>query len=349
MKIIEFSQIFLTISVLICFAIQNCKEFRSSPGYFKVRANSGLILREKPTRESNKILTLPKHTTGEIIEETKIRENINGRKGDWLKVKHNERIGYIFSGYASISKDLATFQDENDFDFHLNEIPKIESGNYETLKSDRYTLTLKSERTKEINQFFSATEKIYTGSDYKNETFGRIVFTSKSGQLFAELSAYDDTFSKQKGSISQIFYADRFYCHACCDASGYPKAYLTTETKIFSTNAHLTQRDGICHSESLEGPFGDWSETKVELKNNQDKNRLLVLISQPDCEDFFAKVTEKERDALKTFIPDKFKENIFLVFQFHKDNIEFKKYFNKSIPSDFFDEWNSLQYSLEEN
>lgn len=77
--------------------------------YFKVVAKKGTILRDKPKLIGKKLLVIPEEVIGEILEETKERESIENRIGNWLKVEYNGKTGWIFSGATIIKDDREDF------------------------------------------------------------------------------------------------------------------------------------------------------------------------------------------------------------------------------------------------
>ena len=70
---------------------------------------TGVVLRDKPKVTGKKILIIPEDTIGEILEETKEREVIETRIGNWLKVEYNGKLGWIFSGFTIVKEDKEDF------------------------------------------------------------------------------------------------------------------------------------------------------------------------------------------------------------------------------------------------
>src|SRR5690606_18802027 len=74
--------------------------------YF-VTAPNGLVLRDNPDKNANKITTVPYKSEVKSLENTKIRLDIldNGKliEGEWMKVSFHDDYdiytGYVFSGY----------------------------------------------------------------------------------------------------------------------------------------------------------------------------------------------------------------------------------------------------------
>ena len=78
--------------------------------HYKVVVKNGTILRDKPKLSGKKISIIPEDTIGEILEETKEREVIENRIGNWLKVDYNGKMGWIFSGFTIVKEDKEDFQ-----------------------------------------------------------------------------------------------------------------------------------------------------------------------------------------------------------------------------------------------
>lgn len=74
--------------------------------YF-VTAYNGLILRDSPDKNANKVITIPYKSEVKSLENTKIRLNLLDKgkliEGEWIKVRFNNHsdthTGYVFSGY----------------------------------------------------------------------------------------------------------------------------------------------------------------------------------------------------------------------------------------------------------
>ncbi len=77
--------------------------------YFKVVAKGGTPLRDKPKVTGKKLINIPEEVIGEILEETKEREVIDTRIGNWLKVEHSGKTGWIFSGFTIVKEDKEDF------------------------------------------------------------------------------------------------------------------------------------------------------------------------------------------------------------------------------------------------
>ena len=77
--------------------------------YFKVVAKGGAPLRDTPKLAGKKLINIPEEVIGEVLEETKEREAIETRIGNWLKVEYNGKTGWIFSGFTIVKEDKEDF------------------------------------------------------------------------------------------------------------------------------------------------------------------------------------------------------------------------------------------------
>ncbi|MEM7184876.1 MAG: SH3 domain-containing protein [Spirochaetota bacterium] len=67
--------------------------------YKYVTSSSGLVLRQKPKRRSNRITTLPYASKVEILQEFGEEKTISGATGKWLQVRYKGKKGWAFGGF----------------------------------------------------------------------------------------------------------------------------------------------------------------------------------------------------------------------------------------------------------
>lgn len=61
---------------------------------------SGLVLRDSPSRSGRQIALIPFRSSLQI-EETDVRETVNGTSGFWSKTSHEGKQGFVFGGYLT--------------------------------------------------------------------------------------------------------------------------------------------------------------------------------------------------------------------------------------------------------
>ncbi|MDX2279996.1 MAG: SH3 domain-containing protein [Saprospiraceae bacterium] len=69
--------------------------------WYKVTAPSGLVLRKGPDRTTAKIGAVPFDEEVLSCDNTGIRETIEEKTGEWLKVTWADKTGYLFSGFLT--------------------------------------------------------------------------------------------------------------------------------------------------------------------------------------------------------------------------------------------------------
>ncbi len=100
---------FFIISVCILFIQCHQKaEIQKKSEKLFVVSSDGLILREKPSKDSKKILLIPFGAETELMENSGEQDYIDGFFADWKKIKYNDKEGYVFSAY--LAKDLNEYR-----------------------------------------------------------------------------------------------------------------------------------------------------------------------------------------------------------------------------------------------
>ena len=65
----------------------------------KVKAASGLSIRNEPSINSTILTTAPNHATLTILDENAASDNIGGKNGSWYKVEYQGVTGYAWGNY----------------------------------------------------------------------------------------------------------------------------------------------------------------------------------------------------------------------------------------------------------
>lgn len=72
-----------------------------SQKWYLVSAPSGLILREGPNRNTDKLDAIPFGEEVLLCSATNLDETIEGKSGSWIKVTWADKTGYLFSGFLT--------------------------------------------------------------------------------------------------------------------------------------------------------------------------------------------------------------------------------------------------------
>ena len=125
-----------------------------------VRAESGLIVRDKPSLESNKIFHLPNNTMVLISKKTGINLTIieDGKEinGEWIKIysfDNSENYGYVFDGFLSNEKPEIWYSG-NDAYYKTYDYDDQQNGTYETKSFSKEYLNEKLPIIKPIQKVF---------------------------------------------------------------------------------------------------------------------------------------------------------------------------------------------------
>ncbi len=70
--------------------------------YRYIDTNAGLWLRENPSKDAKKIELMPDGERVKILQENTEELILDNKKGKWIQVERNNKIGWAFSGFMSI-------------------------------------------------------------------------------------------------------------------------------------------------------------------------------------------------------------------------------------------------------
>ena len=168
MKIIL--NIIILVSIVFPISIANAKATQIQNKKLYVLANNGLTLRKESTVKSEKITVVPYGSIVEVLEKTeKLTMKVDNITGDMFKVKYNDLIGYIFSGYLSKfpapikNSETIKYVDilrENSFDVYFEEIKRDYNGYYQHEVSFSLPTDSWEEAFLIAKQFYGIPEKI---------------------------------------------------------------------------------------------------------------------------------------------------------------------------------------------
>ena len=170
------------IIVILLFTQSLVGQYASHPWFYfevgdtlTVVAASGLNLRDTSSAESNKVGVIP--FGGKIIalgNYDGIEEEFGNRKGNWLKVKYENLVGYVFSGFVTNLKVPAFALEE---DPNINDLVWFEK----FARTNVDTLACKGERLykgfdedgkdwhKSLWEIFTDETEIYHSFGYESE------------------------------------------------------------------------------------------------------------------------------------------------------------------------------------
>jgi hypothetical protein len=121
--------------ILIIFALIYSFNFIYSDDILIVTAIPNLILRENPTKNSEKILSIPFSSQVSILDRNGPEEKIGNIKSKWFKIEFKDQVGWGFAGYLKTKEDFSK----------LLKKCKMLSGIYETVSESEWNYSLKLE------------------------------------------------------------------------------------------------------------------------------------------------------------------------------------------------------------
>ncbi|MBP8083074.1 MAG: SH3 domain-containing protein [Spirochaetes bacterium] len=80
-------------------------KFKFKPRFFWVIVDAAVI-RTEPSITSDNIGLVKEGDGVMVVDATGKEETIGGRKGEWMKVRHNDKDGFIFGGLISEQSDM---------------------------------------------------------------------------------------------------------------------------------------------------------------------------------------------------------------------------------------------------
>jgi hypothetical protein len=291
----------LTLTILLCIPEKIEKTY--------VNASSGLILREKPSINSKKILLIPDHSEINIISETTITEEINGNRGKWVKVEFKSSIGYVFDYYLLLKSEQLILRNEfcNKSDYKLQVLNKSISQKQNKNNSKRiingqtfFELSLPNSTKKIYNEV----QNILYSSSYFNESF----YGNFNQFDHLLVTKWDETV----GDFQEIGY----------------NLYFTNEEPIQFINFYPENQNANC----VYSLVASYAYPKV--KNIYMDDIIISHVSYPNC-DFENPPENLIQESTISKVPKSFKRNSFLVLKFNNKKLSFNEFCDNNLPVEY--------------
>jgi hypothetical protein len=116
---------FVSLTAFLLLVQINCISKVTRVAY--VNAEEGLMLKELPSKKSNKILVIPNNSEIEILDQSIKTDQINDKKGYWVKARYMNNVGFLFDAYLSVKQrsDLVKFCPNSEY-----QIKNLKETNY---------------------------------------------------------------------------------------------------------------------------------------------------------------------------------------------------------------------------
>ncbi|MBK8396569.1 MAG: hypothetical protein IPL26_15220 [Leptospiraceae bacterium] len=305
--------------------------------YFSVVTNSGLPLREKPDSKSKIIATIPLGYIGEFNNQSKENIVIQNQPGFWIETTYNGKRGWIFSGFAAISKNLQTLEErigelgEEGWFYRLYN--NLENSRLEEIEFDPSSM----EASAKITKFENAPYTIYqiqrqVAEDDCNGKESQVIFKNNiTGKNYSNREIFSELVIEQNSPLIRTVYTTSVpqKCGCLIEDS---TLYFLLDDRVLATSYKNTNTKAFCE-------YGPVSNIEIERENKYDvtNNTVYMYLKLPDCEPdektllYGGKITQIK----------KFKTNMFISLKLTNQDVLVEKFYQKGIPEDFTKIWES--------
>ncbi|MBM9548430.1 SH3 domain-containing protein [Leptospira sp. 201903074] len=272
-----------------------------------MNTNSGLILREKPTKNSNKIVLLPDKTKVKIISELTISDQVDGINGKWIKVQFKDSIGYVFDYYLVFDSEISELKNQFciNSEYRIKKVEKTSIQIQDKLISKQIVNGINFLEYSKLNsnkKILIENRKHFFSSSYTNENFYGNYKEFKT--LF--ISQWDETTGD---------FADTGY-----------NLYFTNTNPIHYINFHPKNQIANC----IYSVVASYAIPRVI--NKYLENTIISHVSYPNC-DFENPPENLNPDTSISTIPTSFSTNSFLVLEISENKINFNEFCDNNLPT----------------
>ncbi|EMY63535.1 SH3 domain-containing protein [Leptospira terpstrae] len=299
---------------LFLFVLQtNCSLKENKTAY--VNADGGLILREKPTKNSNKILLIPNNSKISIIDSPTTPDQINNKSGNWIKAKYLNNVGYLFDAYLSFEQSAVEQKLCPNSEYVI-----------ENLKSSN--LLKNKEKIKTINienavysEFINSKSNNYLIAEVKNKYYTSVRKNEKIFGIYNEfnnlfISSWDDT----EGDFID---------------SGYNLNFILNNKPNY-LKFHPINKSPLCYYSVVAA----YAYPKVE--NRFLNQKIFSRVSYPEC-NFENPPDNLSPENSIEIIPKKFKRESILIINFESNMISFEEFCDKEKNDEIMKLWENAK------
>ncbi|PKA10348.1 hypothetical protein CH372_19895 [Leptospira meyeri] len=332
-------KIIITILLLFSFCTLSKKENKPI-SYIKVTAHSGLILRQGPGINFQKIKTLPKATVAPIYEFIGDIMEIKGYKGKWILTEFEGEFGYVFSGHVLIASDKEYLANETFIKNPIIQFLVTESGNFPVVKKlrEKNATFLDGSEKPKIKKFYEndnySIEIISFGDQYYPKTFIKNIKGTKIIE-FPDVNNFHPLKILESGKLIE---GEEYICYGCC-ANPVPTIALFGNNKSLSFYGSAKDSEALCYPEG-----GDVTFNKIRYSDT--KNELYIHTKIGDCNEKLLNYCY-ESNRTESCKPKKFLSESFKVINNPFDDPLIEIYLNNGIPEKYQDEFKKSRKLIE--
>ncbi len=288
--------------------------------FYMIVTKAGLNLRQGPGTNSTIITVIPFEAKGSILDVKNDVMEIQGRRGFWLKIDHNGKQGWVFSGFVLTgnSKD----------ELKLERV---------SLKSDPMPLKPSEKpptNAKSIldNTAFAFTRPAPECYESLAKNLGQVRI-AQDGRFYT-VEAEHELVVKTDPEIPRHLVTEAHFCVCCCGNIG-NLVYLTPKGQTtVAYRFDISKYEGSC----FEGPWAS-NESRISA----DRQRIYVYKKLPICAGTFS-TDEGPGTGISTNKVE-YISGVFKIIDLTTDLVE--QIDSLTIPAKYQEEWNkSIQMRL---
>ena len=303
--------------------------------YFSVVTTAGLPLREKPDPKSKVIATIPLGYIGEFNNRSKENVVILNQPGFWMETSYNGKRGWIFSGFAAISKNLQTLEErigelgEEGWFYRLYN--NLENSKLDEIEFDPNSVEANAKITKFENYPYTIYQiQRQVAEDDCNGKESQVIFKNNHpGKFFGKREIYSEIVVEQNYPLTRSVYTTSVPQKCGCLIEDSTLYFLLNDRVLASTFKN-TNTKAYCE-------YGPVSNVEIERENRYDikNNTLLMYLKLPECEPdektllYGGKITQIK----------KLKTDMFISLKLTNEEVYVEKFYQKGIPEDFSKLW----------
>lgn len=278
-----------------------------------VNAENGLILRDQPSIKSNKILVIPNNSEIEILDPSIKTDQINDKKGNWVKARYMNNVGYLFDAYLSLNQKINPTKICPNSEYQINNLTETTYSNKLNLikisnLNDAEFLELKN--SKNMNYIIAKIGTKYFSSGKKYERiYGK--FENINNFLISE---WDET---------QGDFAD----------SGF-NLYFTINDNISYIQFHPFSNSPTCYHSVVASYAYPYVENRIINES------IISKVSYPECDFENPPDNIGPENPIET-IPNKFKRESMLIIKFNNNQLNISEYCDQEINDNLQNLWES--------
>lgn len=300
--------------------------------YMKVNVKTNLRLREKPTKNSKILDSLPNGYITEVNEIDPKLYTSEKIKGYWFEIKYNNKYGWIFSGFAISATNESFLNYKNDLNFEAVEL----ENNIESIEEDLKNYTILNKYSINEYELIEAVLTSPSSSDECREDI-KLFITNKDKSFYYKSKEFFNKTIKINFPFKNAILVKEKLSGCSYPVENESVIYLGSKPqKLISYLKNDKMKCSIVD--------GEKRVTYNVINKFSNNNENLILINEPDCNELFN--SDHIIDLNSSIFPKEVINEVFVYIKFG-DKAEVNVYKDEGIPSKYLDLWKSSNLDLD--